>query len=457
MKGRFIRALKLVAVLFLILGIVHGIVTMIEGRRFAGEIAKVKAAGDYVSYAELGGPPVPDADNAALLYRRVFKQMYTPQGRKHLAALQLVLDTDKVSSGYGTKFYLTSDEKKIAQTGQQWAYAARAADYFASNLSLLRQAQAMPHCQFPVRWKAGAGALFPHYADLRALDRVLCAQAVFLARQGKMDEAVDRLRLSFSLDRNTCNEPILIGLLVKCAMYDLTANAVVAVAKYGNLTEDQAAALSSELSLADLDSNTVNAMKGERAFGLWAYDNVRRAGMGQLIDLSGGSKPSGTSAILWKAGSYVWRPLLYADGVIYLRCMQGLVRDAKVPYRIYSKKHSEDEIGKIPAYAIIAKIIAPVFVRIHARVDSVRARAALAQVLLAAQQYKKQMRVYPESLKQLGAGIPEDPFSGKELVYKLTGNGFKVYSIGENLRDDGGNAAKDGSPSIDDQVLNWPL
>jgi hypothetical protein len=33
---------------------------------------------------------------------------------------------------------------------------------------------------------------------------------------------------------------------------------------------------------------------------------------------------------------------------------------------------------------------------------------------------------------------PVDPFSGKPLVYRQEGNGFVLYSIGENMNDDGG-------------------
>ena len=49
---------------------------------------------------------------------------------------------------------------------------------------------------------------------------------------------------------------------------------------------------------------------------------------------------------------------------------------------------------------------------------------------------------FPDSLDELGgADLPElriDPFSGRDLVYKRKGDSFTLYSVSEDLRDDGG-------------------
>ena len=46
----------------------------------------------------------------------------------------------------------------------------------------------------------------------------------------------------------------------------------------------------------------------------------------------------------------------------------------------------------------------------------------------------------PEQLERL----PDDPFSGKPLVYRLTDEGFRLYSVGPNGVDDGGKSLEDG-------------
>jgi hypothetical protein len=61
---------------------------------------------------------------------------------------------------------------------------------------------------------------------------------------------------------------------------------------------------------------------------------------------------------------------------------------------------------------------------------------------LACRLYKNRTGQYPENLEALVPGIlkdvPVDPFTGKPLIYRREGEGFIVYSLGSNERDDGG-------------------
>jgi len=63
---------------------------------------------------------------------------------------------------------------------------------------------------------------------------------------------------------------------------------------------------------------------------------------------------------------------------------------------------------------------------------------------------------YPTRLESLVGryveSLPLDPFSGKGLVYRRQGEGNVVYSIGPNLRDDGGRTSDDGE-DCDDIVV----
>ena len=53
-----------------------------------------------------------------------------------------------------------------------------------------------------------------------------------------------------------------------------------------------------------------------------------------------------------------------------------------------------------------------------------------------------QHREYPETLEELAPLVPQeiliDPFSMERFVYKLTDDGYMFYSLGPNLKDDGG-------------------
>jgi hypothetical protein len=61
---------------------------------------------------------------------------------------------------------------------------------------------------------------------------------------------------------------------------------------------------------------------------------------------------------------------------------------------------------------------------------------------LACKLFKSRTGAYPESLEALVPGIlkevPVDPFTGKPFVYRREREGFIVYSLGSNEKDDGG-------------------
>ena len=68
--------------------------------------------------------------------------------------------------------------------------------------------------------------------------------------------------------------------------------------------------------------------------------------------------------------------------------------------------------------------------------------------MLALMRYEKENGEFPISLNELVEqgyldSIPIDPFSGKPLVYKKTGDDFILYSFGEDFKDDGGEIFKD--------------
>ena len=52
--------------------------------------------------------------------------------------------------------------------------------------------------------------------------------------------------------------------------------------------------------------------------------------------------------------------------------------------------------------------------------------------------------------------MPSDLFSGKALIYRPAKNGYLLYSVGLNGRDDGGRSSADTPPG-DDPHVRMPL
>ena len=75
--------------------------------------------------------------------------------------------------------------------------------------------------------------------------------------------------------------------------------------------------------------------------------------------------------------------------------------------------------------------------------------------------YKDRFGAYPKSLDELrsklGWKLQTDPFSGKDFVYRRQGKGFLLYSIGENLKDDGGLDPRRGNVKREDADIVWRM
>src|SRR5262249_44409239 len=87
-------------------------------------------------------------------------------------------------------------------------------------------------------------------------------------------------------------------------------------------------------------------------------------------------------------------------------------------------------------------------------------RQANALLAFALAWYHADHRRYPKALGELQpkylAEIPQDISSGNSLIYRPTGDGYLLYSVGPNGKDDGGRGRED-EPSGDDIAVRMPL
>ena len=138
----------------------------------------------------------------------------------------------------------------------------------------------------------------------------------------------------------------------------------------------------------------------------------------------------------------------------------------ETPYQLYDKGDSQkwNELGK---ESILLRLLGPA----HAAVGrlSWRTKTNRAGLLtaLAVFRYEKETGGYPDSLEELvPAGylkeLPTDPYSCKPLVYKRTDDNFLLYSVGENLKDDGAQVLRDDKGRVrqwaeEGDAVFWPF
>ena len=426
--GRGLKALGKALLVLIVIGMVaHGIASVVEGRKLESDLRAIKAKGEPVSPAELGKPKVPDAENAAPIYAKAF---------------DILADT-KYDSDIDAMFTLVAPEKRKPDPAI-WDEVEKGLAKHPEIVPMIEQASARPRCQFPIRWEDGFNAAFPHLAHARKASALLAARAMLQSHRGDTAGACHSLELGFRLSDSLAEQPTLISQLVRMAVITIQARALREVMADGGMTAAQARGLYDLLGGIDLTPAYVKAMQTERMYGIWAFDYIRRHPE-ELPSLMSAPDDQRQKNALFKPLVFLWRPLSYMDERFYLQHMNEVVANAAMPYLEVKTRHPK--VDQEPQYRkcfMVSCMITPYLGRARIRRDSTVAEVAGSRIALALTAYKNRFGAYPTSLgelrSKLGWDVPLDPFSGKDFVYKRQGSGYLLYSIGQNLKDDGARA-----------------
>jgi hypothetical protein len=424
------------------------------GRALERELALVRARGEPLSLTEVAPPRVPDDQNAALLYARAFallpRQEQNPQvdgseGQRLARQDELVLRQFLGERKGQPPVVVSTRQVRQALAGTEAA------------LALVRRAAAMPRCRFPVDWEAGAAALLPHYPQLISLSRLLAAQAIVAAHDGKPSEAAADLQAILGLTRHIAAEPIVVGQLAQYACLVTAVHSLNRVMQLTSLSEADSRQIEQALAQRELYGPFERAVLEERCLGLWAFDLAREDPARLRAYMGGGDHP-----LLWLSRQlgFLGDPLLKLDEVCYLRAMTREVALAKERGRLAPDGFIE-EGASVPWYAV-TRFVLPALGGAMKKRDHAAAEIALARWGLALHVYRQRTGDYPPSLAavdgQFGGKLPQDPLTGEVFAYRRQGDGFVLYSLGTNGRDSEGRANQGvgtASPQPDD--IAWRI
>ncbi|UCH35897.1 MAG: hypothetical protein JSV65_05960 [Armatimonadota bacterium] len=416
--------------------------------RLAEAVAEIASRGEPLMPADLARPPIPDEENAALVYGQAFE------------AIELSDEDEE----------LLDDLRREKSSLDSPGVRSRASDILKRNeeaLEFIHRAAHMPRCDFRVDWSKGYDVGFPHLAKLRTCARLLAFETLMLLDAGRVDEATDVCGAIFRV-ANAAAEPCTIGQMVRYAIDGMGSRSLSAVLRESQPDSDLCRRLADEIGRTDLGPSFAEALKGERALGRATFAAVRLAEdpLDAIEDLQAG--PPAEPSELSEGGrpdrppkqSYMARWMLASDEADYLRRMASVIEDAPLPYgeaRRALEELSHLQVTYLPPPGIVTAMLLPAFDRTFARRDSAVAQLRLAEVALLLKAHKGESGRYPESLAELdefaGRELPADPFSGKPFVYRREGDGFLLYSWGANLEDDGGVPAERRVLEEDDIVM----
>jgi tetratricopeptide (TPR) repeat protein len=355
--------------------------------------------------ADLARDPIPPEKNAAVFLDRA---------RSDLQAIYKELMDVYASEGYRGGRPSEAELKAIRS----------ALETYPKVIPLLEQAAARGDYDPQLDYTVGPDAFLEGYLDgvseRRAVVRVLRARVLLLLADGQREEAIRTCLVMFRLCRHFDHQPLLIGYLVSLACRGDAVEASNLVLRAGPLPDDAREALEAELALHDGAEAYRRALKTERAYGLESFRTM-------------------PGRNFWIVGRALWNDA----ACYYLDMIDRHVAAASRPY--------PEVVATTPAttpqrvgFRVLTDLVEPAILAGREAMERTRARIRCLRVLNAVQD-RVEAGVAEPKLSALGlpAAVTTDPYTGKPLHLKKTPDGWLVYSVGRDLKDDGGALGED--------------
>lgn len=391
-------------------------------RQFQAKLDDLRKRGEPVTLAEMAPPEVAEDQNAALLYERAFALM-TPMPDERLQWFRALLRKSEAL-----------DAKEIGEAKELLSANGAA-------LALIRQAVGKPQCRFPLSYNSPSewGMAFKHLAGLQNAGRLLRLSAVVNQTEGRDSEAVRDCLSLLKLSRAVHDEPFTLSLQVELFLSNSALTQLRSVMTARELPEGTCREILDGLRDPSYRARFVRTVKGTRCSSLALLQMHLKDPT--TIPLS--FEPSGP--YVGRVSAVVFKPHFYSQATECLRFLEKNDALAGIPWRQARTGWQQmmDDLGGRPVWRMI--LISGMVCWVDKLSEGVDLRAAqweCGRTAVALRLFEIRHGEYPDKLGSLVPEfldkLPVDPFSGKEYVYRKEGKGFILYSLGDNLADDGG-------------------
>ncbi|NCA83375.1 MAG: hypothetical protein EOM72_11640 [Opitutae bacterium] len=372
---------------------------------------------------------IPVAENAAPLYESAFALLNS-----------LAVGNEPFSASFSFSKAVSACEQDPDSDAKLAALERLLADPgVVRAMQLIDKATARPRCNFDLPYEQGAMMLVPHVNGMLRARRFQAAQSLLDARRGNAREFWRGIETSFLMADALREEPVLISALVRLSLLKSTASAIVAHVDRVPPDDETAARLDGWLLNARDVAPIVLAMDGERLnMGEWLFDENNAQRLVQAAIDAGGPNLE-PRHLAWLLSC---RPARQAEHAAYLRTLKQCTDNLSRPFWEIPPVPQPEKSMSQRWYGGILHSFAPAFYGVRTTTATLQAQIDVARVGLALLRHKAALGSYPPSLAEIDstflAEIPPDPFTGQPLVYRPEADGFLLYSLGQNLKDDGG-------------------
>ena len=436
MKKRTAKILKGLAIVFVVLGLIYAIAVSVSSAKLRQAYADLEKDGRPMERWQVIPPEVPNTENAALIYESV-AQLLKAQPAPENDLLHYLGDLSN------TFIKESLDPDKLIELKQLIGQ-----DIVTQAMSIVEQGTQRDSCRFELDYDDGLNMQLNHILDLRNLSRILCAKAYLEAEAGNPNTAWDMVPTQLKFADALRTEPVLISKIVRTAMIRLSCETITKLCEIAPPNAQQSSDIQSLLKDLDDIRPLIHSIDAERLLiGEWVF-NLTKDEM-YKASLQHGSR--GDTGLLHKLIIFgiTFKPLLLADHAAYLRFMHDGTRFIERPYSPEQGKVMEQGVQK--TRYLVTRILTPSILRFKVIHYEMIAQLRIVQAGFALLQHKQTEDTFPATLDALKLQNINDPFSDGPLSYKTEGQGFVLYSVGPDQKDN------DGSPRQKKQETDWDI
>ncbi len=339
------------------------------------------------------------------------------------------------------KYELLTNLSPPAQLNEQQLTALKA--MLAAAGPALAEARSLietPRGRHAITWTPDVyGTLLTNQQEHRAAVALLNYDALERAQAGDLGRAVAACHAAFHAGCSMGDEPLAISQLIRIACQAVAVSTLERVLAQGEAPEARLAALQARLEAEEPAPLFLIAARGERALGNRFFENIRNGSLpaGNAVTIFGGGLPPGLALLFNIPGA------LTSQQTAHIRFLTELVEVARRPPQEWEAAGLAAFRANATKLPVLARLLAPAMDKIAQACQRNHAILRNAIVALAAERYRQKHGRWPATLDELvQAGLlksaPVDPYDGRPLRLRRTGDGLMVYSVGPDNADNGG-------------------
>lgn len=418
--------------------------------RLQRRIAAIRATGEPITIDDLRAltPAIPDDRNMTLRLTEIGDQLTAPADDKGRDKLLCYFPQSRPLPPSGAP--LSTEQLDAAR----WYLKTN-----AEQLSGIHKALELEEGCFKTVWVSPAiSTVIPELPSLRNVGWALATEQQVAVQERDVPHSTRLIFDLLHLDDALRHETVLISLLVRMANRSLAMDRIERTVNLCGVDEPSLRLMETHLKRMESDINFHRALMVERVVFLDSLEWMRSGGRNAVMFISG----SGGDALV---GLWSYLPAVPAlDAAVGLEVLTEFANGVDTP-EARSIEHCmtiETRVSKLAWYGIMSRMFIPSLSRAVAIWVRQTASARTLRSALACERYRLATGQWPENLADLIPdyldALPTDPFDGQPIRFERIEQGIKVWTIGEDMMDDGGDVGRlDGKPNRSPPDAGWIL